>query len=535
MEPKKKRTVEEFVSSFMAPAPAGPDNYVGVALPDAIKKDPAKVAEVRKDLAAEKERNYSGGTKVLSKTGNNLKTEGDVIDVGGFYGNEPAAPVAPPAPSVKETIKAAMPAAAPQAAPQAPIAPTAPAASNELVIPKVPKDDSFPWDRLLMGATPLLVGMLTGNQMEGTDVSAKQFVGAEADIYKRERDLEGKLAEIAAKRQVAGDAGGAKKRFTPIAMTIEDENSPNGLLSIRGTVDTFTGKHYYGDGQTEVPGTKIRSSYAVQPEEFDRRTDIQQDNRKEMAKLVGRDMKMNPRTGELDLVETIRNQVANADSGRITVKDEKDLAVIYKELASNKQYQSAADTLTNLPRATAMAEAASRQFSPNSMAVANLRYTLVKLAQGAGIVTDQDIENAAGSSAEKEKLRRFRNLQVDGTAWTKRDADEAREVIGIYSRLAQDRMRKLVDTTVGAAKSTYEGLKESDVRSRISPLAAGLPDQREQKAPPGSIFYRGVTHTSKNPKVDTLPVALGAEVYFIAPSEWEKFKKENPGLKRLDK
>ena len=60
------------------------------------------------------------------------------------------------------------------------------------------------WERLLIGATPALVGLLTGNELEGTTLSGQTLANTEADLYKRERDLDGKIAEMQAKRAFAG-------------------------------------------------------------------------------------------------------------------------------------------------------------------------------------------------------------------------------------------------------------------------------------------------------------------------------------------
>lgn len=82
--------------------------------------------------------------------------------------------------------------------------------------PQQTKDTSFPWDRALIGATPLLVGMLTGNSLEGAKVSSEYLVNSESDLYKRERDFDGKLNEMKARREMASSDGKSNYNKTEV-------------------------------------------------------------------------------------------------------------------------------------------------------------------------------------------------------------------------------------------------------------------------------------------------------------------------------
>lgn len=89
-----------------------------------------------------------------------------------------------------------------------PMAPkyTAPVAAPTPVIQPLPSSTSGPsdWERFLIGATPALVGLLSGNSLEGMELSGQTLANTEADLYKRERDFNGKIAEMKAKRAVSG-------------------------------------------------------------------------------------------------------------------------------------------------------------------------------------------------------------------------------------------------------------------------------------------------------------------------------------------
>lgn len=108
------------------------------------------------------------------------------------------------------------------------------------------------WERLLIGATPALVGLLSGNELEGVSLSGQTLANTEADLYKRERDFNGKIAEMKAKRAISGTT--SKK--------------PN--FARQELYDPRTGKtfvHSLVDNQDmgvlgEAPPNKVRESYS---------------------------------------------------------------------------------------------------------------------------------------------------------------------------------------------------------------------------------------------------------------------------------
>jgi hypothetical protein len=156
------------------------------------------------------------------------------------------------------------------------------------------QDSSFPWDRALIGATPLLVGLLTGNQLEGTQTSADYFVQGEGDLYKRERDLSAKLAQMKVKRETAAAEGG-KKRF--VAQTIALKDGTN----VKAAFDSFTGKYILPDGSS-LDSDLIRAGYALNPEEDDRRKNNSSYYKRSDADYLGTNTKIDPNTKQLGII-----------------------------------------------------------------------------------------------------------------------------------------------------------------------------------------------------------------------------------------
>lgn len=141
--------------------------------------------------------------KVLDKKTGNAKVSNASIEVDGEV----------------EAPKAEVPAPAeiPAKKPEGPYVPMAAQSSGPVTgQPKQvsyaqPMEQDNVWERAMIGATPLLVGLLSGNRLEGTDIAAKRIVGEEADLYKRTKDFNSKLAEMKMKRDLAGADG--KNKF----------------------------------------------------------------------------------------------------------------------------------------------------------------------------------------------------------------------------------------------------------------------------------------------------------------------------------
>lgn len=183
MMPAKRRSLEEFFSEKMvAPPVEERTDYVTRVEGDNVVTERPEAKMV-----------YNTKTKNASVVNAPIEVPTDL----------------PAKPSVKTEILKALEPEAPK--PQGPYVPLNAQSSapvqKQAATPAPVKDSSFPWDRALIGATPLLVGLMTGNELEGAQTSGKYLVDSETDLYKRERDFDGKLAEMKAKRDLAGSDG----------------------------------------------------------------------------------------------------------------------------------------------------------------------------------------------------------------------------------------------------------------------------------------------------------------------------------------
>jgi hypothetical protein len=503
------------------------DYLVKKATPADHVLDPQRVADEyeREKLLrfqeAEKKANLAKPGSKFSADGRSMDSA--VIDVAGPMTEERvAAPIAEKK-SVPKDLTPKDESAIPPYQPAAPAAQAqAPAAA-----PMVQKESGFPWDRALMGATPLLVGLLTGNPLEGAQVSSKQLVDTEKDIYKREQDLASKLAQMQAKREVAGDKLG--RRFVAKTVTID---TPTDIKEgVYANHDTFTGQFTMADGSVIPPGT-IRAHYAVLPEEDDRRLENRHLKRKEIVQMTGRDMKKNPLTDEYDTVDNIRSQVQNADPRRITIKDEKDLKQTYADMSSNKEFQRYSAAISEASHARGLAQLAGRDFDPNSVAATGLKYKMVGILQGAGAKTDKDIDGMQGDQGEKDIAKRWLNLQKTGSPMTSNDVKDVTEVLNFLERNLKGKISTLYGAYVDSAKNTYGGLQRKDIESRLNPLVSNHLGGDKKKGP--GVEWKGV-YVPPNSDKETVAAEMDGDLYWFTPEEWPTMKEQYPKLKRLSK
>jgi hypothetical protein len=268
----KKRSLEEFFSQGMANGAERKD-YVTVDSPEVtVDKSPT-------------------ATRVFDKKSNKALVDNSVIDVDAVPVSAPApAPIAAP---VVEAPK-----------PEGPYTPLQPQTQAELPkaapVANVPMADTgSDWERAMIGATPLLVGLLTGNTLEGTKTSANYFVGEEGDRYKRAKDFNGKIAEMQAKRSMAGTD--AKTKFDKT----EVFNPETGKKEIWSMAN---GRRYEYLGQAAPDAGKDKfGQVVVESEKFPGRYETWSTLNGEKYKNLGNDFKkedvvfkesFNPETGK---------------------------------------------------------------------------------------------------------------------------------------------------------------------------------------------------------------------------------------------
>lgn len=236
MTTKKKKSIEEFLS--FAPPPER--DYV--TAPEYLEGKP--ILKPKKD----------GSHSFKSSEGNSFKKDASGKETAelqpiGVDGSVPEAQAPRPLKELLPPVVGEPPEMAPKYS--APVATPAPVAPT-LDIPQASGPSG--WERFLVGATPALVGLLSGNELEGVKLSGETLANTEADIYKRERDFNGKLAEMKAKKAL-GSTTSSKYR-KPSYATKELFDPKTGKTYVHSIVD---GQDAGALG--EAAPDKVRDSY----------------------------------------------------------------------------------------------------------------------------------------------------------------------------------------------------------------------------------------------------------------------------------
>lgn len=257
MTPKKNRSVEQFLAEKL------------LTVPDEKRDQYGLIMQSKEEIP----------TEAVPKSARYQAAPGEMKEI-----NVDGALLETPKTGVKETIKKSLqetapivtPPAQPAVKPEAPM----PTGTRQYVSPELgangripgsvtPAQDSSPWERAMIGATPLLVGLLSGNTLEGTQTSANYFVNEESDRYKRTKDFNNKLAEMQAKKDLQGSVDGKI-----VAKEIEYQGS-DGLNRIGRMVN---GRHHIDEVNDPLAPKKataankpIRAKVAskTHPGEFD--------------------------------------------------------------------------------------------------------------------------------------------------------------------------------------------------------------------------------------------------------------------------
>lgn len=463
----------------------------------------------------------------LEKKKNAARTDG-AIDVSGYMKDEKVVkkteePKAPEAPkkSLRETLNIPQynPQAAPAAAPQTP-----PSMGMQ-------KEQGFPWDRALIGATPLLVGLLTGNKLEGVQTSADYLVKGEAKLYQNEQDLASKLAQMKAKRDTASGHAGSR-RYQSQTIALSDGTN------VKGVFDTFTGKHLMPDGQ-EIPSNFIRAGYAVNPEEHDRRVEVKSEAKRSDADYLGAGAKVDPVTGELAIVRNgIAQPVQGSPAGKFNKKQEADITGGIKELKDSDAYKDSVQALSLTPQVNSLLDAAGRANDPNSIAGSSVVLTMIRQAQRVGVASDRDASAFGGTQQYLETINRLEEkLLGSGKPFTQRDLNDLREVSSIYTRVAKKRLGgyyadkknsfasrfnidpALIDEQMGTEVRPYMDAEETQIKAANAPVKVKGSDGRTW------------TSTARD---KSMAIEMDGVVNFADPKDWEEIKRRYPKAKRLN-
>jgi hypothetical protein len=369
---------------------------------------------------------------------------------------------------VTETVLPAQPEvkAAPIIPPEPIAAPPVPAPIAEEVTTKetttsAPQEAAGPsvWERAMVGATPLLVGWLSGNMREGLQVSGDHMVKSETDLYKREMDLDTKIREMKAKRDLAGTT-----TKNPAQKTIEYMDS-NGKTRIGRLVNG----QFITDEKTDPlasikPGTTKWITKQIDtpqgPKEVAYNPDTQEireiGNASVRDKFAYKEVMVN---GKPTLVAIKDDQIVNqlgesasASSLREDGKNERQLKQIRVGLLKDitkptSVYSQRRDQLEGMVKAAELLN------SGGPIGGSGLRMILARSVFGEkGPLSDGDVSRLSGDPAAQRVVDAMFEKYLAGNI---NDADrmDIRRVIDIAAKLAQEDANRYLDSYVQTYKA----------------------------------------------------------------------------------
>jgi hypothetical protein len=390
------------------------------------------------------------------------------------------------------------------------------------------------WSDVLMGLIPVAADALSGGYGDALDVSGKYYSDKVSGNEKRKQSLEDKLLDMEKSRKVASVKGPTKGMFQ--SKNVYDKDTGKTYFI---NYDTSQGRYTYPDG-TPISQEKLRTGFAVVPEEFNRRTDYRSEVKRQDADYLGQNTRVNPVTGELEI---IRQGAATpikleGKAKEFNVKQEKDVEKMVSEFTKSPAYTESVNSLAITPTVTSLLNAAQRSNNPNSIAGNSVVLTMIRQAQRVGVASDRDAAAMGGTQQWSESIDRIQNkLMGSGESLTIRDIQELREISEIYKKRSQNLLRDFYGQEKKAYARRY-GLTpeqiDSQLGSKVNPyMNVSEQSIKSNSLPEGVEFGGRLQYPPKeNPKA-TVPVQMNGELFWTEPGEWDSVKKEYPNAKRL--
>ena len=386
------------------------------------------------------------------------------------------------------------------------------------------KESSFPWDRLLIGATPLLTGLLTGNQLEGVQTSSDYFVEGESDLNKRKLDLDQKLAEMQ-----ANPGRGGKRRYQRDNIEIEDPTAPSGTRTVKAIFDSFEGGWTYPD-KTPITAKIIKSGYSQGPDEARSRIDYRTQRAMDKADYTGQGARVNQVTGETEIVRNGRwvPIEGGAPSGKLNVRQEDQAKELRTEFRQNPVVKRV------LPVAAVSQQLQDLLNSGKPVSQRAAATSLARMSGEVGNLSEMEQEIYTGSPSINARIKRWTNLQATDAVLQPHEVEDLRSIAIHYGNASRELLDSAVRETKAIGSQDY-GLPQDTVDRLTSPIAKPLMEQMDkgaEKARPVSVEWRGQTVTPED-RSESLAVEINGELFWTA-DKWEDVKKEHPSAKRLN-
>lgn len=432
----KKRTLEEFFTEGIAPGSERKE-YVTTVTPD---------------------------EKVVSKS----KTSSMVYDPKTHKSDVDSAAInIPTEPLPKQEAPTAPVVEAPKAeGPYQPLAPGNPSASTGSTLKQTifgtPNPEPSAWERAMVGATPLLVGLLSGNKLEGAQVASGHILKTEEELHKRTFDLNKKLAELKLKQEnkiVDGKPKfGETEVFNPhtgkteIWSTLNDDRSKFlGLKAPDAAKSKWIQKTIKDPAN---PGKTIEVAYnpdtgesrtigeALPNDNYEFLPVVDETTGETKYKAISR--KSGDSIGNVGLVPPKASDMR--EDGKDRRFQEAQMNGIVKDFRSkNSNFNTARESATNIAKAADMLN------KPNAFSDEGVKTFMARsVFDEKGPLSDYDLARLAGSGAIDDKM--VRNIQRwrDGNRITNDDAAAMRQVLdAVYPYIKAKAMGEL-DGTIKA-------------------------------------------------------------------------------------
>lgn len=491
-EAKKRPSLEEFFGGFSKPIQR--EEYVTVQTEDGKVASKSNTAK----------RVYDPKTK---------KTEVDNAPIGVVAPLETKQVEAPVAPPVVEAPKA----------PEGPYIPMdAQAQAPVQSLPKQqvdpqPADTGSVWERLLIGATPLLTGLLTGNSLEGVQVSGNYFATEEADRYKRGKDFNSKLAEMKAKRDMAGTLDN-KSHFNKAEVLNPQTGKVEIWSTLNGKRHEFLGlkaadsKSPKASYQRMVEGNGKVGLYEVLPGQNPRRLGDAEDKFAPQYDFL--DVEDDGTKDPFDAKKIVyKNGEYQGDAGRLAPKaanlredgkdrrfEEAQMNSIVKDFRNkNSKFSLAQEDAANIAKAAEMIN------KPNAFSDEGVKTFLSRSVFGEkGPLSDYDLARLAGEGSIDESMMRKIQGWRNGNKITDTDAKAMYDVLQrVYPYIKRKAMGELEGTIKAYPK--YAGELAPRLRAYVEGNFADLP-------------------AWANPKRNNVDVSVNVNKNMAAPAGFRVFR-----------
>lgn len=286
---------------------------------------------------------------------------------------------------------------------------------------------------LVAGATPMLVGLLTGNTGDALDIASAGIMKQEEIRREDDKSLMSYLRKRTIAQQKATQVGG-KKRYQNV--NYEDES---GVIR-QGVFDTFTGQMKRSDG---VAGYR-------------------------------KTVKKDPTTGELATFSGAIGAgaptvIEGAKPAKYTVKEEKDVKEVRKAFLGDKQVQVSKKAVDTSEKAITILN------SKNPVGDEAMKTVFPRMFGEVGNLAAAEQDRFSGSQQATRKFNRLRNKYENGLLTR---ADRA-DLIALAQTVSSFDKRKLreISENYAETESRITGIDKDEIFKILSPIARQEEDQ----------------------------------------------------------